>query len=356
MSRFLLAVAISAVLNTSVGAQDAVRRPDSQPVTLEDLKKNPDDLVALRTYLNVIVLRFAVGMNTKPAAIHPAVLLEASNDMDAVVKNVKPQTAAGKSIVSNMSRQSATLRNQAKALQSPFANLAKQLADIERNVIADGDSKGTVGKIDAIKDKIQKATTTEIGKEHREVLDYLANYAMEVQRPLVAAHKLTEMIGKPAAPLNVEAWVNGAPLMDSDLAGKIVLLDFWAVYCGPCIASFPQLRKWHEKYADKGLVIIGVTGFYNFQWDDQTGTAVKSESKVSKADERAMLAKFAKSYDLMHRIAITSDDTLFDYYGGFSIPHVVVIDREGKIRLMKVGSDEKSDREIGELLEKLVGS
>ena len=74
---------------------------------------------------------------------------------------------------------------------------------------------------------------------------------------------------EPERPLAVKNWVNGTQLTDADRKGKVVLLDFWAVWCGPCIATFPHLREWNEKYADKGLVVIGLTHKdYGFVWDE----------------------------------------------------------------------------------------
>lgn len=137
-----------------------------------------------------------------------------------------------------------------------------------------------------------------------------------------------------------------------------VLLDFWAVWCGPCIAAFPHLREWQEKYADKGLVIVGLTNYYNFTWDDAAGRATRAqgEEKVPPEKEREMLVKFAESQNLHHRFAIQKDKALADYYAVSGIPHVVVIDREGKVRLIRVGSGDKNAKDIGEILEKLLTS
>lgn len=171
---------------------------------------------------------------------------------------------------------------------------------------------------------------------------------------IASAEKLKALVGKDAAPLAVEAWVNGKPLTDADLKGKVVLLDFWAVWCGPCIATFPHLREWNDKYADKGLVIVGLTSYYKYKWDEEAKRAKRSTEEVSHEDEQAMLVKFAEMHSLKHRFAIQDGRSMSEYYAVSGIPHVVVIDQQGKIQMIKVGSGEKNAQAIDELLKKLL--
>lgn len=201
-------------------------------------------------------------------------------------------------------------------------------------------------------EKIQAATESESGKKSVErMVGSLGSY----ERAIESGRKMAALIGKDAAPLDVEAWANGESLTDSDLKGKVVLLDFWAVWCGPCIATFPHLREWQEKYAEKGLVIIGLTRYYNYDWNEDAKQARRSQAPVSPEAEQAMLKKFAEQHKLEHRFGIQSKDSkLPEYYGVTGIPHVVVIDRAGKVRLMRVGSGEANAKAIGEMLEKLL--
>ena len=70
--------------------------------------------------------------------------------------------------------------------------------------------------------------------------------------------QLDQLQGKPAPALQTSTWINADPATLDQLKGKVVLLDFWATWCGPCIAAIPHTNELQAKYKDKGLVIIGV--------------------------------------------------------------------------------------------------
>jgi thiol-disulfide isomerase/thioredoxin len=86
-----------------------------------------------------------------------------------------------------------------------------------------------------------------------------------------------KLIGQPAIAVETTDWVNGSPVAPADTKGKVVLVDFWAEWCGPCIATFPHLREWHEKYSDKGLVIIAPRSI----------TAMAGTPRASKSKDRS---------------------------------------------------------------------
>ncbi|MBX3411912.1 MAG: TlpA family protein disulfide reductase [Pirellulales bacterium] len=175
-------------------------------------------------------------------------------------------------------------------------------------------------------------------------------------RRLEAEQKREKLVGQPMPPLEVAAWVNGSPLSNEELKGKVVLLDFWAVWCGPCRATFPHLREWNEKYADRGLAIIGLTKYYQYGWDaeQQTHTSIDD---LSPADEQAALVEFARHHQLTHRLAyLPEGSTLSEQYGVTGIPQMVVIDREGIIRLIRVGSGDENAHDIEAKLEELLAA
>jgi peroxiredoxin len=106
--------------------------------------------------------------------------------------------------------------------------------------------------------------------------------------------------------------------------------------------------------------MIGVTKYYNFEWNEVAGKAVginPMEKEVSPQDEQEMLKEFAKLHGLTHRFAVQKKGApLDDFYGSMAIPQVVVIDRLGKIQLVKVGSGEENAKAIEETIEKLLAS
>jgi thiol-disulfide isomerase/thioredoxin len=182
-------------------------------------------------------------------------------------------------------------------------------------------------------------------------LDSVVKSFQGLNRSIDAGKKLRAVIGKTAPELSVEAWANGTALTAADLKGKVVLLDFWAVWCGPCIATFPHLIEWNEKYADQGLVTIGLTRYYNYSWKD--GKASRSKD-VPHDEELQMLDQFAKQHKLTHRFGIQKGGALSDFYAVSGIPHVVLIDRHGKVRLMRVGSGPDNAEAIEKMLKELI--
>jgi thiol-disulfide isomerase/thioredoxin len=150
--------------------------------------------------------------------------------------------------------------------------------------------------------------------------------------------------GEIAPEITVAKWIEQAPLKISGLRGHVVLLDFWATWCGPCLAAFPHLREWHEKYKDRGLVILGITTYYG-----------RGEGhEMTNAEEFSYLERFKKQYNLPYGVGVTDTDDNHRVYGISAIPTAVLIDRQGVIRLLTTGSGGGNETTIEAAIEKLL--
>ena len=108
---------------------------------------------------------------------------------------------------------------------------------------------------------------------------------------------------------------NGEDITLSDFKGKVVLLDFWATWCGPCMQSIPELVRLQQKYNDKGLVVLGV-----------------SMDELSETDDN-QLKKFMETFNIQYDV-MRVDGVVYQAYFGDSptpIPIMHIINREGKI-------------------------
>ena len=73
------------------------------------------------------------------------------------------------------------------------------------------------------------------------------------------AETLVTLVGKPAPEMTgIKGWKNGEPLTLDELGGKIVILNFWGYWCGPCLEEMPQLMALHDAFRERGVVVIGI--------------------------------------------------------------------------------------------------
>jgi len=172
-------------------------------------------------------------------------------------------------------------------------------------------------------------------------LDYQPKLRFIYETEVVSA----QLINNPVPEIAATRWLDGQPVSLRDLRGKVVLLDFWAMWCGPCIVAFPHLSELQEKYAGRGLVTIGVTRFYG-RSDQEADLTVEQEWKS--------LQEFKRRHALRYPFAVGKQDDLTndDRFGVISLPTVVLIDRQGLVRFVKRGTGDY--RKLERIVSKLI--
>lgn len=127
--------------------------------------------------------------------------------------------------------------------------------------------------------------------------------------------------GEPAGPLDgATGWLNSAPLQAADLAGKVVVYDFWTYSCVNCVRTLPHLRAWHERYAADGLLLLGV-----------------HSPEFAFEHMRANVEAATRRLDVTWPVVLDNDRAIWDTFNNNYWPTKYVADREGRIRYKHIG-------------------
>jgi cytochrome c biogenesis protein CcmG/thiol:disulfide interchange protein DsbE len=113
---------------------------------------------------------------------------------------------------------------------------------------------------------------------------------------------------------------NGNKISLSDMSGKVVVLNVWATWCGPCKREIPDFIEAYEQYKDKGLEIIGI-----------------SVDEIAKKK----VITFTEEYKMNYPVAMTTSQFDKDYGPFIYVPTTIIIDTKGKVRQKKIGQVDK---------------
>ena len=135
--------------------------------------------------------------------------------------------------------------------------------------------------------------------------------------------------GKTPPVLAVTNWQNtdGKELTLEGLKGKVVVLDFWGVWCGPCRAAMPHLKELYEKHQESGLVVIG----------------------VHTKNQGEKMAEYVREADLTWPIALDAEGETVKAFAVDSYPDYYLIDRRGDLRVADLANGDL-DRAVELLL------
>ncbi len=131
------------------------------------------------------------------------------------------------------------------------------------------------------------------------------------------------LVGRPAPDFLPSVQVGDKLPRLSSLRGKVVMIDFFATWCGPCVEAMPHVEELHQKLRGQGLVVLGVSN-----------------------ESPSIVAKAAARFHVTYPLAADDNETVSTSYQVFALPTMVVIDRKGVVRQVAVADTDAIDSAV----------
>ncbi|HEY5928483.1 MAG TPA: redoxin domain-containing protein [Kofleriaceae bacterium] len=201
---------------------------------------------------------------------------------------------------------------------SPAAKADIQVGDEIMSI--DGVTMLTAQQIIETVGPIQAGTRITIGLRRKTTL-IEKSFALGKRPPDEKLTKQT-LLDRPAPAFTATGLDGTASFTLTELRGRVVLLDFWATWCGPCTTQFPHLQQWHQQYASKGLQIVALSD-----------------------EEPDLVREYVAAEKLGYPIALDPRERIRAAYLVPGIPTTVVIDKAGIVRYVAVGTSDPREVE-----------